>query len=162
MDGSQKQLDMAEQQEPSSSEVQSYRGELYFTQGKMDEARQQFEKAMKTEPKNPTPYVNAALALLNTPPPPGQVPDAQAVMRLLEQAISADPQFSAAYIQLGQLKLGTAVDLDAAREVIQLYDQGLEYCRSPEEIKELCSMRALAAAQVEAATMLKMETFNMQ
>jgi hypothetical protein len=46
--------------------------------------------------------------------------------------------------------------------VIALYDQGLSNCRSPEEVKELCSMRALAVAQVEAAQMLKMEVFNLQ
>jgi mitochondrial import receptor subunit TOM70 len=161
-DGAKYQLDQAEMVEPNSSEVQSYRGELYFTQGEMDLARQQFEKAIRLEPTNPTPYVNAAMAIWNTPPPPGQVPDALAVMRLLEQAIEVDPQFTAAYIQLGQLKLGTATELDSARQVIALYDQGLSNCRSPEEVKELCSMRALAVAQVEAAQMLKMEVFNLQ
>lgn len=161
-DGAKQQLDLAEQVEPNSSEVQSYRGELFFTQGQMDEARQQFEKAIALEPSNPTPYVNAAMALLNTPTAPGQPPDAQAVMDLLEKAIDVDPQFTAAYMQLGQLALGTATDLSAAREVITLYDRGLENCRSPEEIKELCSMRILAVSQVDAATMLGMETFNMQ
>jgi len=160
--GAKEQLDMAEKVEPNSSEVQSYRGELFFTQGEMEEARKQFEKAMKLEPTNPTPYVNAAMALLNTQPPAGQIPDAAGVMSLLEKAIEVDPQFTAAYIQLGQLKLGTAQDLTAAREVVVLYDTGLKNCRSPEEIKELCSMRTLAEAQVEAAAMLKMETFNMQ
>ena len=161
-DGAGSQLDQAERDEPNSSEVQSYRGELFFTQGEMESARQQFEKAIELEPTNPTPYVNAAMALLNTPPPPGQTPDAPAVIRLLERAIEVDPQFTAAYIQLGQLKLGTATDLVAARQVIGMYDQGLANCRSPEEVKELCSMRALAVAQVEAAQMLKMETFSMQ
>lgn len=161
-DGATRQLDMAEQEDPKSSEVQSYRGELFFTQGKMEEARIQFEKAIELEPSNPTPYVNAAMALLNTPVAPGQLPDAPAIMDLLEKAIDKDPQFAAAYMQLGQLALGTATDLAAAREVITLYDRGLENCRSPEEIKELCSMRVLAVAQVEAANMLKMETFNMQ
>ena len=160
--GAKKQLDKAEEIEPKSSEVQSYRGELYFTQGDMENARKQFEKAMKLEPSNPTPYVNASMAILNTPVEPGQTPDATAVIRLLEQAIEVDQQFTAAYIQLGQLKLGTATDLKAAREVITLYDQALENCRSPEEIKELCSMRALAVAQVEAASSLGMETFTMQ
>jgi import receptor subunit TOM70 len=161
-DGAQTELDMAEKAEPNSSEVQSYRGELHFTQGEMEDARKQFEKAMELEPTNPTPYVNAAMALLNTPPPPGQMPDAQGVMRLLERAIEVDPQFTAAYIQLGQLKLGTATDLAAAGDVVKLYDQGLKNCRSPEEVKELVSMRTLAEAQVDAASLLKMETFNMQ
>lgn len=160
--GAKKQLDLAEREDPESSEVQSHRGELFFTQGQMDEAKTQFEKAIDLEPSNPTPYVNAAMALLNTPMAPGQMPDAAVVMELLEKAISVDPQFTAAYMQLGQLALGTATDLAAAREVISLYDRGLENCRSEEEIKELCSMRILAVAQVEAASMLKMETFNMQ
>ena len=73
-----------------------------------------------------------------------------------------DPYFHAAYIQLGQLKLGTASDLDSAREVIALYDKGVEYCRTKEELKEMQSMRVLTQAQVDAATALKMETFSMQ
>jgi import receptor subunit TOM70 len=115
------------------------------------------------EPGNPTPYVNAALAELNTPPQPGQQMEmAKEACRLLEEAIKVDPQFQAAYVQLGQLKLGMATDLDSARSVIQLYDQGLSYCRTKEEMKDLCSMKMLTQAQVDAANMLKMETFSMQ
>mmetsp|Transcript_20888 Transcript_20888/g.45310 ORF Transcript_20888/g.45310 Transcript_20888/m.45310 type:complete len:659 (-) Transcript_20888:76-2052(-) len=163
-DKARQQLDAAERVEPNSSEVQSYRGELHFTQGEMEQARVQFEKAMKLEPNNPTPYVNAAMAILNTPPSPGsnmQI-DAKSAMELLERALSVDPQFMAAYVQLGQLKLGTATQLVEARQVIELYDRALENCRTTEDLKELCSMRILAVAQVEAATMLKMETFNLQ
>jgi import receptor subunit TOM70 len=157
------QLDMAEREDPTSSEVQSYRGELFFTQGKMDEARERFEKAVELEPNNPTPYVNLAMAVLNTPPEsPGQPPDTAAIMTHLEKAIEVDPQFTAAYLQLGQLALASATDLNAAREVITLYDQALANCRAPEEVQEICSMRVLTVAQVDAATMLNMETFSMQ
>lgn len=89
------------------------------------------------------------------------MPDAQAVMKFLERAIEVDPSFMAAYIQLGQLKLGTATDLDSAHKVVSLNDQALANCRSPEEIKEVCSMRILAVAQVDAANVLRMETFQM-
>jgi import receptor subunit TOM70 len=160
MAGAKRQLDLAEEVEPNSSEVHSYRGELCFAQGQMEEARRNFEKAISLEPDNPTPYVNAAMALMN--PLPGIMPDTKRVLELLEAAIRVDEQFSAAYIHLGQLKLGTATNLVAAREVITLYDRGLENARSPEEIKELCGMRVLAVAQVEAAAALKMETFNFQ
>ncbi|GAX20186.1 hypothetical protein FisN_12Hh031 [Fistulifera solaris] len=162
LDGAKQQVDLAQQAEPSSSEVATYRGELYFSSGDMAAAKEEFDKACRLDPSNPTPYVNAAMAVLNTPPPPGQTPDATLVMELLEKAISADPQFAPAYIQLGQLKLGTAANLDAARKVIDLYDDALKNCRAPEEIKELCSMRTLAVAQVEAAEQLHMETFNLQ
>lgn len=156
-----RQLDFCEQADPDNSEVQSYRGEVYFTQGEMEQAHEHFEKAMKLEKTNPTPYVNAAMALLHTPMKEnGQVPDTGKIIKLLEQAIEVDPQFTAAYIHLGQLKLGTATSLTSAREVVPLYDQGLENCRSPEEVKELCSNRVLALAQIEAASQLKMETFN--
>jgi mitochondrial import receptor subunit TOM70 len=162
MDGAKRQIDLAQQDEPNSSEVHSYRGELHFALGEMEEARQAFEKAIQLEPFNPTPYVNAAMAIVNTPPSgPGQIPDTGAVIQLLEEAIQVDPQFSAAYVHLGQLKLGTATTLVAAREVVQLYDDALIKCRTPEEIKELCGMRILAVAQVEAAEQLKMETFNL-
>lgn len=154
-------LDKAETVEPNSSEVASYRGELAFTTGDMSLAQEHFKKAIELEPSNPTPYINVAMAILNTQPPAGQVPDAPAAIESLEKAIEVDPMYTAAYIQLGQLKLGTATELENARGVVDLYDKALSNCRSPEEIKELCSMRCLAVAQIDAATMLKMVTFNM-
>ena len=161
--GAKRHLKKAEDVNPDSSEVQSYRGELLFTQNEFVEAKDQFNKAIKLEPKNPTPYVNAALAVLNTPPEPGkQMEIALEAVKYLGQAIEVDPQFQAAYVQLGQLKLGMATDLSSAREVLKLYEQGLGYCRTKDEMKDLCSMKILTQAQVDAATMLKMETFNMQ
>jgi len=161
--GAKKHLEKASQIDPDSSEVQSYQGELYFTQNEFGQAKEQFEKAIKLCPKNPTPYVNAALACLNSPPEPGkQLEVAQEAVRLLEKAIEVDPQFQAAYIQLGQLKLGMAQDLQSAKDVLQLYEKGLSYCRTKDEMKDLCSMKILAQAQVDAAEMLKMETFSVQ
>ncbi len=161
--GAKSHLDKAARVDPDSSEVQSYKGELLFTQNEFMEAKEQFEKAIKLEPKNPTPYVNAALALLNSPPEPGkQLEVAKEALRFLEKAVEADPQFQAAYIQLGQLKLGMAQDLSSAREVLALYEQGLSYCRTKDEMRDLCSMKVLTQAQVDAATMLKMETFSLQ
>jgi import receptor subunit TOM70 len=158
-----RQLDLAESSEPNSSEVHSYRGELHFAQGEMDDAVREFETAISLEPSNPTPYVNAALAVLNTPPKiAGQPPDVAKATSLLEQAIRVDPQFAPAYIHLGQFQLASATNLTAARKVIDMYDRALENCRSPEEIKELVGMRIMGVAQVEAAQALKMETFNMQ
>ena len=162
IDGAKRQLDLAENEDPKSSDVKSHRGELFFTQNMMEEAREQFEKAIKLEPGNPTPYVNCAMTILNTPLNPGQIPDTMAIMDFLERAIEVDPQFTAAYMQLGQIALGTATDLNSAKEVIKLYDNGLTNCRTKEEIRELVSMRTLAVAQVDAASQLGMETFNMQ
>ena len=53
-------------------------------------------------------------------------------------------------------------NLPRAREVVELYDRGLEYCRTPEELKDICSMRILTVAQIDAAHALRMETLNMQ
>lgn len=157
-----KHLDKAEKVDPNSSELQSYHGEIAFTKGDYSEAQEYFQKAMELAPNNPTPYVNSALTVLNTPPSVGQMPDTDEAIRLLEKAIEVDPQFHAAYVQLGQLKLGTAQTLSAAKAVIDLYDNGIKYCRTADELKDLCSMRILTVAQVEAANALKMETFNMQ
>jgi import receptor subunit TOM70 len=158
-----RQLELAESSEPNSSEVHSYRGELHFAQGEMDDAVREFETAISLEPSNPTPYVNAALAVLNTPPKiAGQPPDVEKATSLFEQAIRVDPQFAPAYIHLGQFQLASATNLASARKVIEMYDRALENCRSPEEIKELVGMRIMGVAQVEAAQALKMETFNMQ
>lgn len=162
VEGAKKVLDMAGEVDPESSEVHSYRGEMRFASGDFVEARKEFDKAVECDPTNATPYVNAALAVMNTPTAGTGIPDAPEAIRLLERAIEADPQFHAAYVHLGWLKLSMATDLTAAREVLKLYDRGLEHCRTPEEIKDICGMRILTLAQVNAASMLGMETFGMQ
>ncbi|KAL3801459.1 hypothetical protein ACHAWO_002171 [Cyclotella atomus] len=163
MSGAKRVLDEAAECDPDSSEVHCYRGELHFAQGEFDEAKSEFEKAMKCDNTNPTPYVNSALAVMNTPPTSGaMMPDFPEAISLLEKAIDIDPMFHSAYVQLGQMKLAMATDLTKAREVVELYDRGLEYCRTPEELKDICSMRMLTLAQVDAAHALNMESLNMQ
>lgn len=158
-----KHLDAAARAAPDSSDVLSYQGELFFTQNDFVRAREKFEKAMKLEPKNPTPYVNTALAVLNTPPVAGQQLEmANEACSLLEKAIEVDPQFQTAYVQLGQLKLGMATDLVTAQEVVGLYDKGLSFCRTKEEMKDLMGMKLLTQAQVDGATAMKMDAFSHQ
>eukprot|EP00536_Pseudo-nitzschia_multiseries_P012088 jgi/Psemu1/326680/estExt_fgenesh1_pg.C_4420005 len=162
-EGAQEQLDEAEKVDPNSSDVLSYKGELFFTRNDLVQARREFEKAMKLEPKNPTPYVNTALAVLNTPPEPGkQLQMAEEACSLLERAIEVDPQFQAAYVQLGQLKLGMASDLSTAKEVVELYERGLSTCRTKDEMKDLMGMKLLTQAQVDGAAAMKMEAFSHQ
>ncbi|KAL3784526.1 hypothetical protein HJC23_012161 [Cyclotella cryptica] len=163
IDGAKRMLDQAGEYDPDSSEVHCYRGELHFARGEFEEAKSEFEKAMKCDQLNPTPYVNSALAVINTPPSGGaMVPNFAEAVTLLEKAIKVDPMFHAAYVQLGQMKLSMATDLTKAKEVVDLYDRGLEYCRTPEELKDICSMRILTTAQIDAAHALHMETLNMQ
>ena len=136
---------------------------MHFAKGEFEEAKIEFEKAIKCDESNPTPYVDAALAVINTPPSGGtMVPDFAQAVALLEKAIGVDPMFHSAYVQLGQMKLSIATDLTKAREVVELYDRGLEYCRTPEELKDICSMRILTMAQIDAAQALHMDTLNMQ
>jgi len=162
-DGAKSHLDAAAFAAPDSSDVLSYQGELYFTQNDFPRAIKEFEKAMALEPKNPTPYVNTALAVLNTPPEPGkQLEMANRACRLLERAIEVDPQCQIAYVQLGQLKLGMATDLKTAREVVELYEKGLSTCRTKDEMKDLMGMKLLTQAQVDGATAMKMESFSHQ
>ena len=51
-------------------------------------------------------------------------------------------------------------NLTDAHEVVALYDKGLRECRTKEEAKDICSMRILAQAQVEAAGSLGMDTLS--
>ena len=163
LDGAKRMLDQAADYDAQSSEVHCYRGELHFAEGDFSKAKDEFEKAMECDAYNPTPYVNAALAVVNTPPSGGaMMPDVAEAVRLLEKAVEVDPMFHAAYVQLGQMKLSMATDLSKAREVIALYDRGLEYCRTPEELRDICNMRILTVAQIDAAQALHMETLNMQ
>ena len=162
IEGTKEQLAKAERLAPNSSEVHSYRGEMHFAQGELEEAKLEFEKAIECEPSNPTPYVNVALVIMNTPPAMGGPPDAAGAIQMLETAIEVDPQMHSAYMHLGQLKLAMATDLSVARTVLELYDQALEHCRTPDEMRDICGVRLLTQAQVDAAAMLKMETFSMQ
>jgi Tfp pilus assembly protein PilF len=162
IDEASRQIDLAENEDPKSTEVLSHRGELLCMQEKPEEAKAYFEKAIALEPNNPAPYLNCALIMLHVPASQGQMPDAMAIVNLLEKAIQVDPQYAEAYLQLGRLSLSLATDLVAAREVIRLYDRGLENCRTLEEVNQLCQMRIMAVAQVQAAEDLKMETFSMQ
>jgi len=162
MDGAKRLLDQAEEYDPDSSEVHCYRGEIRFTKGEFELARSDFEKASECDPYNPTPYMNASLAIMNTPPAAGQIPDIAGAIKLLEKSIERDPMLYTAYVQLGQMKLSMATDLAKAKEVVDLYDKGLKYCRTSEELKDICCMRILTLAQIDAAHALKMETLNMQ
>ncbi len=162
IDEAKKCLDKAEQIDPHSSEVHSYRGEMHFAQGKFEEARAEFDRAIECEAGNPTPYVNCALVIMNTPGPNMGPPDIPYAISLLEKAIEVDPHFHNAYVHLGQMKLSLATDLTKAKEVISLYDKGLKYCRTADDLKDIVSMRILAIAQVDAAKALKMNTLNMQ
>jgi import receptor subunit TOM70 len=163
MDGAKRVLDQAEEYDPESSEVHCYRGELFFAKGDFISAKDEFEKGMKCDPTNPTPYVNAALAVVNIQPSSRMaLPDFPGAIKLLEKAIEIDPMMHGAYVQLGQMKLSMATDLTKAKEVVDLYDKALEYCRSPEEMKDICSMRILTVAQIDAAHTLRMETLQMQ
>jgi len=161
-EGTNKQLDKADQMAPNSSEVHSYRGEMHFARGELEEAKAEFENAIECEPLNPTPYVNAALVIMNTPPAQGAAPDTAGAIAKLEKAIEVDPQMHSAYMHLGQLRLAMAMDLTVARGVVSLYDQALEHCRTADEMRDICGVRLLTVAQVDAAVMLGMETFSMQ
>jgi import receptor subunit TOM70 len=158
----QKCLDVAANIDPQSSEVRSYLGEMYFSRGDFAEARREFELAIKYDPENPTAYFNAALVVINSPPVGGGAPNISEAVALLEKAIKVDPHFHQAYVHLGQLKLSMAMDLTGAKKVVSLYDKGLGYCRRNEEMKDIISMKILAIAQIEAASILKMDTFTMQ
>jgi import receptor subunit TOM70 len=161
VEGAKKCLEKAEETHPDLSEVHSYHGELLFALQEFADARVHFDRAIECDASNPTPYVNSALTLMNIPGPSGP-PDVAEVIRLLEKAIEVDPQFHTAYVHLGQLKLSMASDLASAQEVVELYDKGLSYCRTAEELKDIVSMRILTLAQIQAASSLKMETLNMQ
>ena len=161
LDGARKCLDLAGKIDPDSSEVHSYLGELLFAQGDFAGAKAEFDRAIKCDAGNPSPYVNAALVILNTAGMNGGPPLISDAINLLEKAVEVDPQFQQAYLHLGQLKLSMATTLSAARDVVLLYDKALEYCRAAEELKDIVSMRILTVAQIEAARLLKMDTLAM-
>ena len=93
-------------------------------------------------------------------PAMGQPPDIPRAMTLLEKGLEIDPQFQGAYIHLGQLKLTMAKELSDCVEVIDLYTQGLNQCRTKDEMADLVKMQIMAEAQHEAAMLLKMVTLS--
>jgi import receptor subunit TOM70 len=77
--------------------VHCYRGELFFAKGDFISAKNEFEKGMKCDPTNPTPYVNAALAVVNIQPSSHMAPpDFPGAIKLLEKAIEIDPMMHGA------------------------------------------------------------------
>jgi import receptor subunit TOM70 len=88
IDGAKKCLEKAERINPRSSEVHSYRGEMHFAQEEYEEAKKEFDKAIECEPNNPTPYVNAALALMNTPSLTGT--EIEGAINLLSKAVEVN------------------------------------------------------------------------
>lgn len=85
IDGAKKCLEKAERINPRSSEVHSYRGEMHFAQEEYEEAKKEFDRAIECEPSNPTPYVNAALALMNSPSLSGT--EIEGAIKLLSKAV---------------------------------------------------------------------------
>jgi len=153
-------LSVADKLSPKSSDIQVYLGELHFTTEKVDKALASFEKAMEYDKNNPNAYINAALAIMNKQPLPGQPPDVQRAMELLEKGLEIDPQFQGAYIHLGQLKLTMAKRLEDCLEVVELYNRGLNQCRTKEEMADLVKMLVMAECQYRAADLLGMTTLG--
>ena len=154
-------LETAASLAPRSSEVHSYKGELFFVTGDIENAISSFEKAIECEPTNPTPYVNLALALMNNQAA-GKDPyetSAKAI-KLLETSLEVDPQFQAAYIHLGQLKLSLCKTIEEASDVIGLYKTAICECRSSDETTDVLKMLVLAKAQVTAANLLGMKSLQ--
>ena len=144
-------LDLADTLCPKNSDVQVYKGELFFTMGKVDEALKCFEKGMEYDRSNPNAYVNAALAIMNIPAVMGSPPDTGRACDLLEKGLEIDPQFQGAYIHLGQLKLTLARDIEECVPVIDLYKEGLCQCRTKDEMADLLKMLIMAESQYDAA-----------
>ena len=153
-------LSVADKLSPKSSDIQVYLGELHFTTEKVDKALASFEKAMEYDKNNPNAYINAALAIMNQQPLPGQPPDVVRAMELLEKGLDIDPQFQGAYIHLGQLKLTMAKRLEDCLEVVELYNRGLNQCRTKDEMADLVKMLVMAECQYNAAKLLGMTTLG--
>ncbi len=152
--GAKELLKKASRMAPGSSDVHIYRGELAFTEGDVVGALKAFEKALECDKSNPNAYVNAALAILNQPPSDGGMPDFIRARDFLEKGIELDPQFQGAYVHLGQLCLTLAQNVSECKEVVDLYDSGMNQSKNDAELKELLRMRIMAQAQYEAASSL--------
>jgi tetratricopeptide (TPR) repeat protein len=113
--GATKRLRMAaEKLEPHSSELLVYQGELLLAQQEFYQAKEQFIKAIKLEPRNPIPYLSATIASLNNPPEPGH-----------EVEINKEAAQFQRCLHGACVKMGMVEKLELAREVVQLYEQGL-------------------------------------
>lgn len=87
-------------------------GFIYLNQNRFDEAKEEFEKAIKLDPSNESPYMNyAELALANGF-------SAQAI-KLYEQAGKLAPDRGLIYIRLGQLYLQYENNPSKARTIWQ-------------------------------------------
>ena len=149
------ELKEAERLAPRMSEVFQVKGELALAEQSFDAAVKDFDRAIALDRTNPIPFVDKGLALLQTSPM--EAPQARA---LFEKALEADPQCMVAHMRLAEIRLQMATTFDEANQVVSTLTKAAEKCRDREELAELCTVRAVAAAQIEAARELGMDSFN--
>merc|ERR1711871_238909 len=107
-----------------------------------------FDKAIRLDPTNPAPYITKGHIQMQT------TGDVNGAKGLFEKALEVDPKCQMAYMNMAQMKLHSSATLDECREAVTLYDRSAELCRVKEELVEVCSYKAAAVAQIEAAEVL--------
>jgi tetratricopeptide (TPR) repeat protein len=84
-------------------------GDFYYTRGKMDEAKGEFELALKLDPKMAPAHFNLGIIDYNK----GQFVEA---VRRFKKAISINPKYAKAYVSLGEVYYRNGRDDEATAE----------------------------------------------
>lgn len=150
-------IDLAQEQRPSMPELYQVKGEVALSvqPPDMDEALANFEKAIQLEETNALARVYKALTLYQM-----KGMDPNVAIPELEKALEMDPTCCRAYVHLAELKLGVLENLEDGAKVVAMLEGAADWCNDKSEFKELCMLRGIAKAQLEAAKQLGLTSLH--
>jgi len=147
---------------PDMSEVYQVVASIAEVKGDVEAAIAAHDKAMGLDPKNPTPYMNKGSLLSQIMQPSNNeemLMQITAVLEMYRQALKVDPHCSQAQKHWAETKMKVATTFEETEGIIAGLDEAVENCRDPQELVELCTLRCIAAAQLEGAKDLGMTSF---
>jgi len=149
------QIETAKHLAPSMSEVYQVKGEILLARNDLASAVAEFDKAISLDASNPVPLYNKGMALIQM-----NSYDAPRTKELFEAALAVDPTCMVALMRLSELKLQLAATFDQAQEVVDMLHTATARCRDKDELVELATVKAMAVAQLGAAKLVGLTSFQ--
>jgi len=100
------------EEDPGNSEGYAYLGQLYYSQGKLPQAIDQFEKVLALQPKNAE--ILSILGSLFL-----EIPQREKAIEFFKRSIESNPKHDGSLNSLGYMYAEDGVNLDEARDLIK-------------------------------------------
>lgn len=107
-------------------------GFIYLKQGKFDEAKVEFEKAIQMDNSNESPFMNLAEMAAS-------IRDFQTAIKLYKEALKLAPDRGLVYIRLGQLTLESSGNTSEVRDIWQTGIEKTVDNEAKQQLKDLLS-----------------------